>query len=1189
MMSPHGTTLAVALLLGVSLGAAAAQENPLKCVQKPIAWFVGQQNRIVIETPADCGELQVTFPDELDLFDRWPWRQGDTAQRFYFRAKAPLDGGTIRFASGDYALDLPVQVLTWPQALEERTFENWELPRIFPMEGADGHKAGLSFLREEDLAALREAGGVDADEIVAGLPDDDTLFYKLAESTIPRAVFVQYHEPLGCPVCGRSIFEGRSAFYPWVLDPEEHPWKVGCPECGRWFPSNDFAAGDMHSGEFPDDGWGYFKPGEEKPYAFIAYYASWYYTSHHVKRISKLADAYARTGDRRLARATTLMMFRSAEQYLNLAVNLNMRKSHTRSSVWAGQIVPQTDVRIYSTWLYIEDNWEVPRHRQMCAAFEQIWDYLNEDDPALIAFLQARGHPDIETMEDVRNFIETGYFRTVAQACLDKNLIGNLPQGQRATLEAALFLNTPRSRELVEWALSGGGMLSYFLTNAYFIDGSAFESQGYNAGHVINLQEIANVIDRIRELNPEQYGEGGLPVFTDDPQYRQLYDFCLNFNLIGRTNAQTGDSGDVTGTDPYPRRLTTDVAPQWFVKPYAQTRDWRYALALWDADAGQPISQVTDPAMRDEIAAIVAERGVHLEQPSSVCDGYGHAILRAGEGDDRRALWVRYGRARGHAHNDMLTIGFEGRQRKLLPEVGYPHSWTYRGVWEGHWAAHYCTRAEGSMARSRGHCTLMADGPWARMTVAAAPGHYDVDPPERYQMIPDLHSERMLALIDIDERNSYAVDLSTVTGRSSHWWSFHGPRAEGEATVEGLALQGQDGGTVAGPDVEYGQGGEWQEAHKDLAALTYMYDVSRATTGRPWAIDWPLEGYPDIHLRMTYLPLAETEVALAKGRPPGGGDPYELDWAVAHTRGPEPLTSRFLDVIENYEGERPVTAIEPLEVGAAEAEPGPVAVRVRAGDRSDVVICSPGPIMAEADGVTTDGRFAVWREANGELEAAYLVGGTYLRRGEMGLQAPAGDWRGVIGSVDYTKRQVTISPPATHPGALVGRYVRFTNGMSDCIHLIAAAENVDDGTILTLELDPRIGEGPVATVGDGHVVSGTTLYLAGLRYYHGKTLANEDGSAAWRLSGVSGRQTIWIDPSKHGQVEAQQLDEEFVDANGDGWRKFYIYDYGVGDEAAVTFAFSIERQQDGTWRADVPVPVTLTAPGAEPSVLQPGG
>lgn len=77
------TGLAVALASGLS-----AQE--LKCVQRPIAWMVGQENRIVIETPADCGQLEVAAPKELELFDRWPWKPGDTQQKFYFRAAAEM-------------------------------------------------------------------------------------------------------------------------------------------------------------------------------------------------------------------------------------------------------------------------------------------------------------------------------------------------------------------------------------------------------------------------------------------------------------------------------------------------------------------------------------------------------------------------------------------------------------------------------------------------------------------------------------------------------------------------------------------------------------------------------------------------------------------------------------------------------------------------------------------------------------------------------------------------------------------------------------------------------------------------------------------------------------------------------------------------------------------------------------------
>jgi len=194
---------------------ARAEDPALKCLQKPIAWMVGQQTRIVIETPSDCGPLDVALPKEVELFDRWPWQQGDTSQKFYFQAKTPLDGGELQFTSGDYSLALPVEILTWAQSREPRKFEQWDLPRIFPMDGKDEPKKGITFLDEEVLNQIRKAGLSGAEEIAKSLPEDAELFCSLPETTIPRAVFVQYHQPKGCPICGPKIFEGRSPFYPW--------------------------------------------------------------------------------------------------------------------------------------------------------------------------------------------------------------------------------------------------------------------------------------------------------------------------------------------------------------------------------------------------------------------------------------------------------------------------------------------------------------------------------------------------------------------------------------------------------------------------------------------------------------------------------------------------------------------------------------------------------------------------------------------------------------------------------------------------------------------------------------------------------------------------------------------------------------------------------------------------------------
>ncbi len=723
--------------------------------------------------------------------------------------------------------------------------------------------------------------------------------------------------------------------------------------------------------------------------------------------------------------------------------------------------------------------------------------------------------------------------------------------------------------------------MRYFLTNDYFVDGSAFESQGYNAGHVSNLEDIAQVMVKIKRLRPDEYDPQAFPLLTDDPKYRQLFDFCLDFNLIGCTHAQTGDCGDVCQTDPYSRFLTTDVQPQVFLGPYKLLKDPRYAPVLWDPAAHKPLPGVTEPAVRETIEQVVAERGPEIEQPSTVCDGYGHAILRTGQGDNRRALWVRYGWARGHAHYDMLTIGLEARRRKLLPEIGYPHSWTFRNEWENNWATHYCGRVLPTPPGQwrRGHCRLFADGPWARVAVAYAPVHLGVAAPKLYELHPEHLMERTVALIDLDDHNSYVVDVMGLGGGTDNYWSFHGPRYDTEAAAEGLPLEKQETGTVAGAGIAYNAGAQFIADHPDLRAFPYMYDVRRGQAARPWALDWALQKYPDLHVRLTSLPGgAAADVALAKGKPPGGGPPYELQFAVQHTSGLQPHYSQFVSVIEDYAGARLVKQIERLSVECD--KPGllpPVALRVQTADRTDTVIVNREAQPCRVGDLQTDGSLGVWSEQEGTLAGAYLVGGTTLACGACGIKADAGVWRGHIVRADYRQRKVLVEPPAPHPAGLVGLHVRFTNEHSDCSHLVVAATNVGPATELQLALDPRIGEGPVERTIASAVVSGVQLHLAGMRYYHGKTLANEAGSVAYRLAGVQGQQLIYLDQGKHGAVAATKLAEEFGDSDGDGIKRYLIYDYGVGDEALVSYAVSIRRLAT-RWQVVSPVALTLRLP-----------
>ena len=1158
------------IAIGALTVAGVSADGELKCIQKPTFWFVGQQTRIVIETPDDCGKLEVAHPDALDLYATWPHKAGDTTQRFYFRAQKPIEAGEMTFKSGDYSLTLPIEVLSWAQAVQPHEYDGMVFPRVFPLEGKDERKTGISFLRQEDLDELRKSGAGTPEavaKIASELPGDDELFYMLPESTIPRAVFVsQKGSTKGCVICGRKIFQGRNAFYPWKFDFENHPFQIQCPECERWFPDNDFTNGDMTSGEYTDDGWGCIDDSGHS-FCFIGYYNCWHYLNRFIPAVRNYSGLYARTGNKRIGRAVALMLFRVAEQYLSLAFNVNQRKAYMRSSVWAGKIIPQGNPGMTATWFYVEGNWEIPRLPGYATAFEYIWDYFDEEDPEFIKFLQDNYHPEIKTMQDARNFIETGYFRVFAQACLDRTVIGNHPQGQRAAMESALFLNTPRSKEIVDWTFNSrwGGM-RYFLTNEYFIDGSPFESPGYNRGHVVNLQAIADVLNRIVELRPDEYKQAGFPLLTEDPKYKYLYDFQVKYSLLGRTCAHVGDSGDVAATDPHGRRPCSTLGRTDYVGPFAvYPEDTDFARVLWDPTANAPIGGLRDEKLRERVASIVTREGADLALPSIFLDGYGHAILRSGKGHDKRTLWVRWGECYGHRHDDMLTIGFEAKQRTFLPELGYPHSWTFRHEWEsnrlGHYSANIIGEPGGTSRVGGGFLKLFADGGWAKIATAATRSYKNAPPAKLYEMLPGHTMERTIALVDLSEQSSYAVSIFRLRGGTDHYVSFHGPR--GEASPSGLQLTAQPGGTLAGCYIPYtfGINQEWKKANPKLRAFPFLYDVEKAVSDAVWQLDWALEKYPDLHLRIHEVEPG-ANVALAKGKPPGGGKPYELQWAIQHRSAEQaPLSSRFTTVMEVYENEPLISEVRPLEVTTEDtSDQPPVAFEVICGDRVDTVIQCHDPTIpvTTANGVTMLGSFGIWSEVNGEMQKAFLTNGAYITKGGARVDADSVSFTGKIASANFPERKIIVEPAPEHPEVLIGCQMRITNDSgNECSHLIVGAEKTARGVELQLEYDPRIGEGPARVVAANRVQCDANLQFARWLYYHGKTLSNEDQSALYKITGASG-ENVYIDANEHADATKEKLTQEFVDKEGDGDARLLIYDYGPGDTVTVPNLMSVD-------------------------------
>ena len=1180
----------------LSNGNSGVVASELKVIQKPTFWIVGQWTRIVIETPDDCGRLDVTVPEQLTLLDRCRFKPGNSTQRFYFRATARVKSEELVFKSAEHKLTLPLRVLSWAEVLNER-FERritsgsaWagklKLPRLFPLDGTDEMKRGLSFLTRAELERQRESFSRNlkghARDALPQVQDLHKLFHSLPSTTIPRAAYVNnpVYRPndkppaKGCPVCGIKIFEGRSAFYPWLLDRENHPLKVQCPECERWFPSNDFAAGDMTSGEFPDDGWGYFDD-RGRPYSFVGYYVLQNYRGGE-RRTELYSRLYLANGDKRLARAATVLLFRVAEQYLNLALNINQRNRYVRDALWGGRIAPQgtpqpSNKAWFSPGFYLDAVWTIGPDRFYAEAYERIWDYLQEDDPVLLKFLQAQHHPEIKSMRDVRRFIETGYFRTVAQGLLDHSISGNGPSEHAMALNVARFLNTPRSIELADWVFNNSkdGM-RYYLPNLLFKDGSGYESPAYNNAHSRGTVMIENLLSRLVELHPDQYANAGFPLLADQTRFKDMYDHNINLSLISRTYANVGDDGDLATTDPLPLKPGASLKGAGFVHAFEKWGDANYAKALWNAEAEAPIKALTDPALRAKVTEIVKREGPHLELPSQVLDGFGHVILRSGKAGDQRAFWMRYGSMYGHGHHDGLTIGYEALKRTLLPEQGYNRGPDYRTEWDMNWALHYCGRIVGAkdepsdswgqQGSAGGSLRLFADGGWAKMATAGRRHFKTVDPPQLMKLTNDLALKRTIGLIDLGPKHSYCVSIFRLSGGTDHYLSFHGPR--GSAQSHNLKLIPQNAGTLAGPNVHYGQkwDSEWSKKNPHLMMFPFLFDVRRADANAAWNVRWDLENYPNVHLRLHGFGNCG-EVALSKGKPPGGGKPYELQWLTRHNSGTTPLATQFVEVLEAYEGEPLISEVRPLTVKTSDTSPqGPVAFQVVSNDRIDTIIhCSNSDVpVTTSNGITMQGAFGVWSEEAGKPKRVFLVGGTKIEKQGRTFAARSQSWTATIESANFFEKKIVVSPAPADSAALVSRYVRITNPQgNDATHRIVASKLLTgDRVELTFEWDPRIAEGPVREVHSDGLTSAVALKFGGL-YYRGKTLSNEDGTSTYKSFGVR-TSRAYINNETHQDVSKSKLTQEFSDRDADKLVRFLIYDYGPGDTITMPTLMSVD-------------------------------
>jgi oligo-alginate lyase len=980
----------------------------------------------------------------------------------------------------------------------------------------------------------------------------EQYFWDLMPSTkIPRNYYVhdRFKEAKGCPIHGKAIFEGTSGqLGGWSFNIDAHPWKLRCPVGGEYYPTNDFAAGDMTSGEFPDNGQGCQYKGDT--YYFIPVYFHYLYLGNILPVLRSLSEAYQLTGDPAYGRRAAILLLKIAQEYPN-ATTKRDRTYHPGYGGGAGMI---TDC-----------DWSPGDLNTFASVYDELYEAYA--DPELLAFIAGK-HPELQTAGAMRAYVEDELLRAGAQACIDKVIQGNHGAREVTVTNIALALDDfsdkhPNSKDCLQWVYyAAPAQIRYMASNLLFRDGGTTESPSYSTAR-LDTVPLLRLVERLRKLHPDQFPEREYPLLFDNPKYRAMFSFFTDLVCIERFMPVIGDMGGDTLAKPVsPESLHYGYLGSYAADAFEQYGEAKFAQAAFYSGAVSDRAGFhTDVELNAKIKAAAEQAGPHILRKSQVLDGYKIGLLRDGEGDNQRTLWDFYGSLQAHGQNDSLQVGLFAKGLDLLPGIGYPQSWKDVGLWEAHPLTHntVCIDREytgGDFGRMLGFVDSSA-AQWMQVEKEGVGADVSV-------------YRRTLALVKLSDEDCYAVDIFDVKGGGEQHLSYHGPQAP--TTTGGLALVSQEGGTVAGKDVAFGAAYTDAKGRSRQDPLSLMTNVQRARPRSPWWVDYAMGDKRDVHLRLHGVPEAGSEVILTDGRGPTHPEHYTVKFVLEHRQGQAPLASRFITIAEPYEKQPFIKSVSRVPIPGASAEGGPVVLRVATTRGIDYLFFNDDPSREVTlpgatgnGGFRFQGRFGLVREVAGTPTTLCLIGGRTLKAHGGGLETEPGIITGRVSVLDRRRQSVDLDQKIPAPEALIGRTIRIFRAGRTSMYTIVGAEDVGGQTRVTLDYSSLVGEGVAQSISDYVIHNPVLMFYGGLRtradgtrnrgssLYAGARLENEAGTVTLPVEGVTdgdywGTPTsIYIDRDRAPEAKADHLKTVLADADGDGRAGFYLYDYGVGD------------------------------------------
>jgi hypothetical protein len=399
----------------------------------------------------------------------------------------------------------------------------------------------------------------------------------------------------------------------------------------------------------------------------------------------------------------------------------------------------------------------------------------------------------------------------------------------------------------------------------------------------------------------------------------------------------------------------------------------------------------------------------------------GHAVLSAGKGAEALQAHLHFCLTDGHAHRDLLNLSLFAKNRELLSDFGYTH--TFRRPWAT------CTL---------GHNTVLVDGQdqqirrrrtWGNLRLyEATDPAVQVASASSETVYPHLSRyRRTIAVVDAGDGNAYVVDLFHVEGGSLHEWALHGAADADQALDLSVPVRPAAGSLEAlltGRD-EPGSGRYERYAE--------VYDVAAGTGTAPFTATFRYADGQGPRLRTTYLRPLPGEVVSGMvpsihraSRDNAQVDKIRTPIFIARRAGQD-LRSAFLAVHEAYEGDPFLGRVESLSFKDSLA----AGARIVQGKQTDWILSTPETDgHADSGDIALTGRFGLVRKRSGNVERLDLIDGRELRAAGIALKLHA-PFEGEISAASSGERP-WLDTPVSLPesSVLEGRILllAFSNG-----------------------------------------------------------------------------------------------------------------------------------------------------------------